>query len=436
MHERAGRQLSDRGAGRSLAGIAELTLPGLLEIPLDRIADATAVVCGAEAVSHAELHSRANRLARSLITRGVGPDRLAAVALPRTVDAVVAVLAVLKAGGAYLPVDPGSSAAEFSRVLAEFRPVCVLATTDAAPALPVAASAETVLWLDDPAIAAERAAQDDAPVRDEDRSARLAPQHLAYVLGCPGTAERLEGVAVQQRGVVALARWAGRYFGTETLSSVLMSSSLHCDASVFELFPALAVGGRVELVDDLASVAARGGWSGGLVSGTPPVLAGLLAAGADIDARSVVLSCENLPAPVRDEVLRCVPDPEIASVYGRPEVTVYSLARRAHGPRGQDSAPPGGAPLLGTGAHVLDASLRPVPAGVPGELYISGAGLARGYLGDAALTSARFVANPFDDGGTRMYRTGDVVCRTESGDVEHVGTLAAPPVPERAAVPS
>ncbi|WP_027927250.1 non-ribosomal peptide synthetase [Amycolatopsis benzoatilytica] len=390
----------------------DTSLIGLLEARAADRPDAVAVVCGDESMTYSELHERAARLARVLSGRGVGPETLVAVALPRTAEVVVALLAVLKAGGAYLPVDPGYPAERISFLFEDAAPVCVLTDSATGATLP---AGPLRLALDDPAVRAEWTAAEPfsgAPDLPADR--------LAYVIYTSGSTGRPKGVAVPQSTVADLVCWATEYFTAEQLASVLLSTSLNFDVSVFELFAPLAAGGSVELVENLTALVDRG-WSGGLVSGVPSVFAQVLSAGVDLSARSVVLAGEGLPARVFNQVREVVPGAEIANIYGPTEATVYCLEWRSAGDETLTRPALTGRPLANHQAYVLDARLRPVPPGVAGELYIAGAGLARGYLGRAALTGERFVANPFGASGERMYRTGDLVRWTATGDLEYLG---------------
>ncbi|WP_051124611.1 non-ribosomal peptide synthetase [Amycolatopsis benzoatilytica] len=394
----------------------DTTLAELLEAVAVPHSGRIAVRCGDESLTYAELHERANRLARVLVDRGVGPENLVAVALPRTVGTVVALLAVLKAGGAYLPVDPGYPAERISFLLSDAAPVCVL--TAGGMELPLRAG--NTLVLDDAEVQAEIARQSSAALSNADRRAPVSPDNLAYVIYTSGSTGRPKGVAIGQRGVVDLLCWAREYFSAEQLASVLLSTSLNFDVSVFELFAPLAAGGSVEVVENLTALVDRG-WSGGLVSGVPSVFAQVLSAGVDLSARSVVLAGEGLSARVFNQVRRTVPGAEIANIYGPTEATVYCLEWRSTGDEELTRAALTGRPLANHQAYVLDAGLRPVPTGVAGELYIAGAGLARGYLGRPGLTGERFVANPFSEDGERMYRTGDLVRWTAGGDLEYLG---------------
>ncbi|MFE2752934.1 amino acid adenylation domain-containing protein, partial [Actinosynnema sp. NPDC059335] len=452
-----------------------------------RTPDAVAVVGPDRTLTYAELDARADRLAVLLVERGVRPETLVAVSLPRTTDAVVALLAVLRAGGGYVPLDPGHPAERVAFVLDDTRPVCVLADSttadrlttalsrlDPAPADGMAANgtaangtaangsaangfavngiaadgspadheigtaaalatepaahhgvaagsgraggllAGRLVLLDDPAVA-ERLAWPVTPPTPE-----VHGGSLAYVIHTSGSTGRPKGVAVTRHGMANLVAWAADHFTAEELSSVLLATSLNFDVSVFELFTPLVVGGRVEVVENLTTLVERGGWTGGLVSGVPSVFAQVLAAGVELDARAVVLAGEGLPASVYNDVRAALPTARIDNIYGPTEATVYTLQWGTTSPEPLDGPAPTGRPLWNTRAYVLDAALRPVPPGTAGELYLAGESLARGYVGRAALTAERFVADPFGRGG-RLYRTGDLVRWSADGQLDYLG---------------
>jgi len=393
--------------------VPDTSLVTMLETRAARTPGATAVIAGAEALDYAELDARANRVARALISRGVGPEDLVAIALPRTADLVVAVWAVLKAGGAYLPIDPEYPTGRKEFLLADAKPVCVLADSATAATVP----AGSVLVLDSPQVRAELAAAPAGPVTGREPH----PDALAYVIHTSGSTGTPKGVGVSHRSAAELVSWAVERFGPERLSSVLLATSLNFDVSVFELFAPLAAGGTVEVVDDLTALVPRGGWSGGLISGVPSVFAHLLAAEPELDVSGAVLAGEALPARVLHQMHRAAPRAEIANLYGPTEATVYCLEWVSRG-AGEHTGPvPIGTPLPNTRAYVLDAALRPVPPGVVGELHIAGTGLARGYLNQPGRTAERFVPDPYGPPGSRMYRTGDLARRRRDGLLEFAG---------------
>ncbi|MCK7622569.1 non-ribosomal peptide synthase/polyketide synthase [Streptomyces sp. RS10V-4] len=401
----------------------DTSLPALLEAQAARTPDRTAVVCGGTRLDYAELNRRANRLARLLIGHGAGPETLVALALPRSADLLPVLWGVLKTGAGYLPVDPGYPAERLRFMLADAAPALVLTTRDTAGCLP-AGTAHLVL--DDPATAARLAGCPAGDLTDADRPRPLDPAHPAYVIYTSGSTGVPKGVVVTHASVAALAEWAATAFGPGGLSHVVASTSLNFDVSVFELLCPLLSGGTVEVVPDLPALADRpdpAPYRAGLLSGVPSVLSRMLARGAGaVTADTVVLAGEALPARTVRELRQAMPSAAVANIYGPTEATVYATAWFA-GPTPPDQAPPIGRPVARTRCYVLDDRLRPQPPGVPGELYLGGGGLARGYLRRPGLTATRFPADPFGPPGSRMYRTGDLVRWTAGGELEYLGRV-------------
>ncbi|MEV4617058.1 amino acid adenylation domain-containing protein, partial [Kitasatospora sp. NPDC049258] len=400
------------------------TVPELFEAQVRRTPDAVAVVCDGEELTYAELDARANRLARLLIDRGARPEDFVALSLPRSAGMLVAVLAVLKSGAAYLPVDPNYPADRIAYMLADARPT--LAVTVAATA--AVAGAVPLVVLDDPATEALLAARPGAAPTRGDRPAELLPEHPAYVIYTSGSTGRPKGVVVAHRNVAGLAAWAAAELGPERLSHVLAATSLNFDVSVFEMFGPLLSGGRIEIVRDVLALLEGGRegtgdgarWSGSLLSGVPSALAHLVGQGRlELDTRMVALAGEGLSAHTLDAIRAAAPGATVANVYGPTETTVYATAWYTD--TAAEAAPPIGRPIANTRVYVLDQGLRPVPAGVRGELFVAGAGLARGYLNRPDLTADRFLPDPFGGPGTRMYRTGDVVRWTPDGRLDYLG---------------
>jgi nonribosomal peptide synthetase DhbF len=424
---RPGRPVPQEWCGTTRS-VPSATLPQLFQEQVWRTPDATAVVCGLQAMSYTELNARANRLARFLVSLGAGPERLVAVALPRGLDLVVTAFAVLKSGAAYLPVDPGYPAERIGFMLADARPVAVLTTALVGQGLP---GGTPQVALDDPAILTAVSRLADGDLADADRLASLRPFSPAYVIYTSGSTGRPKGVVVEHRSVVGLLCWASAEFAAEELSKVLASTSLSFDVSVFEIFGPLVSGGSIEIVRDLLALADSSGqsWHGSLISAVPSALSEVLSVhGAKAQARTVVLAGEALTAHAIAAIRAALPGVRVRNIYGPTETTVYATAWRA-GEAGEpaggdaDDAPPIGRPVWNIRAHVLDDGLRPVPVGVAGELYLAGAQLARGYLNRPGLTAERFVACPFGGAGKRMYRTGDLARWNAVGELEYLGRV-------------
>ncbi|MDQ2815337.1 MAG: amino acid adenylation domain-containing protein, partial [Actinomycetota bacterium] len=396
-----------------------VTLAELFEQRAARAADAAAVVGGGTELTYAELNARANRLARYLVTLGAGPGRLVAIAMPRTAEMIIAVLAVLKAGAAYVPVDPGYPADRVAFMLAESGPVAVVTTGAVAVSLPGGLPS---LVLDDPATAAVLAG-----LGGENLPAAAGPRDVAYVIYTSGSTGRPKGVMVEHAGAVSLAGWAVAAFGEAELSRVLGSTSLSFDVSVFEIFGTLAAGGCLEVVPNLLALAERGTdgpWRGSLISAVPSALAQVLAVpGVAAEAKVAALCGEALTGPVVEVIRAAMPGARIENIYGPAEATVYATTYVVPRDGKPAAGPPIGRPIWNTRMYVLDEGLGLVPPGVAGELYIAGAGLARGYLGRPGLTAERFVGCPFGGPGERMYRTGDLArwAGPGGGQLEYLG---------------
>ncbi|MER5883790.1 amino acid adenylation domain-containing protein [Streptomyces sp. NPDC001941] len=391
------------------------SLPELFEAQVARSPQALAVVSGGVELSYGELDARANQLARHLQGVGVGPDALVGVCLERGVESVVALLAVVKAGGAYLPVDPSYPADRVAYMLDDARPVAVIASTDTVGVVSV--SDTRLVVIDDERTVAAIAEHDGGAL-----GVAIELEHPAYVIYTSGSTGRPKGVVVEHRSVAALLGWAAAEFSGEDFRRVLVSTSFNFDVSVFELFGPLVCGGSVEVVGDLLALAdsASGIGDVSLVSGVPSAFAQMVAAG-DIQARprTVVLAGEALTADAVAGIRTAIPGARVANIYGPTEATVYATAWYAGSE--VEGLVPIGRPIANARAYVLDGGLSPVPAGVPGELYLAGAGLARGYLNRPELTGERFVADPFSSSGGRLYRTGDVVRWNQDGEIEYLG---------------
>ncbi|MEO7195211.1 MAG: amino acid adenylation domain-containing protein, partial [Pseudonocardiaceae bacterium] len=406
-----------------------LALPELMQAAVARTPDAQAVIFRAEtgeaeSISFAELGSRANRLAGLLIGLGAGPERIVALALPRSVEIIVAQLAVAKAGAAFLPIDPAYPTERIAFMLDDARPVLVLTQTALAAGLPSHAAGR-VLILDDPDTVAAVAAMADRAPTDTDRTTPLSLTHPAYVIYTSGSTGRPKGVVVSHAGLAGFAAAEAEHFRVGPGDRVLQFASPSFDASVLELCMSLPVGAALVvpppgplLGEELAEVLARHGVTHALIP--PAALATVpdeVAATGLPEFRTVIVGGE---ACTVDLVTRWAPGRRMINAYGPTESTVVATWSQALMP---GKVPPIGRPIPNTRSYVLDGVLRPVPVGVPGELYLAGAGLARGYLNRPGLTAARFVANPYGVPGSRMYRTGDLVRWTVDGELLFVGRV-------------
>ncbi|MFF0740409.1 non-ribosomal peptide synthase/polyketide synthase [Streptomyces sp. NPDC004111] len=394
------------------------TLPELFQAQVARTPDAIALVCDDSQVSYADLDARANRLARLLATHGSGPERLVALALPRSTDLIVAVLAVLKTGGAYLPLDPDHPADRIAHLLADARPALLVTTEAVQPAGTVPR-----LVLDDPHTTALLDGLPADDLDDTERHGPLLPAHPAYVIYTSGSTGRPKGVAVTHQGVVnylARARHAHPHLG----GSTLLHASMAFDLGVTALYGALTSGGRLHIVTwDETLPTALADHDITFLKATPSHLAFLQTLpGNWAPTGRLMLGGEPLHTAQLQQWHRDHPDVPVVNHYGPTETTVGCTDHLVDPceDSGRGTVPIG-RPMWNTQIYVLDRALRPVAPGTPGELYVAGAQLARGYLHRPALTAERFVANPFGAPGRRMYRTGDLARWTADGRLEHLG---------------
>ncbi|MFD7032576.1 amino acid adenylation domain-containing protein [Streptomyces sp. NPDC059917] len=389
--------------------------------------DVPAVIAGDTVLSHAELHARADRLARLLISRGVGPETFVGLALPRTADFVVALLAVLKAGGGYLPLDLEYPPERLRFMVEDARPVCVLTTLEGADRAPGApdGTGPGPLVLDAPDTLAELAALAATTVTDADRTAALTGSHPAYVIHTSGSTGRPKGVVVPHAALAHFLGMQREVLGLRPADRLVAVTTVSFDIHVLEIHTPLLTGATIVLADrdtvrEPAALAALvDAHRPAVMQATPSLWHALLEDGrpAALADTRVLVGGEALPAALAERLARTAR--AVTNVYGPTEATVWATSAELDADH--RGVPGIGLPFWNTRAQVLDAALRPVPPGRTGELYLSGGQLARGYLGRPALTSQRFTADPFGPAGTRMYRTGDLVRRDAAGRLEFVG---------------
>nr|WP_244224482.1 non-ribosomal peptide synthetase [Corallococcus sicarius] len=402
---------NDTGSG----GPADACLHTLVERQAAITPDAVAVVSGDVALTYRELDQRANRLAWQLRGLGVGPEVRVGLCAERNAELVVAVLGILKAGGAYVPLDPAYPPQRLAFMLEDAKPRVLVGQRALLDSLP---SVDVVRVVLDEAHGSA-AESGHAPVSG------TAPDHLAYVLFTSGSTGRPKGVALEHRSAVAFLRWTARAFASDELAGVLASTSLNFDLSVFELFAPLTRGGAVIMARnalELPSLPAAQRVT--LINTVPSAMAELVRANAVPDSvRTVNLAGEPLANSLVQALHEAAPGVErVLNLYGPTEDTTYSTWALA--PRGATREPTVGRPLDGTRAYVLDALGQPVPQGVAGELYLGGAGLARGYFDRPDLTAERFVPDPFSQQpGARLYRTGDRVRWLPEGVLQYQGRI-------------
>ncbi|WP_156750115.1 non-ribosomal peptide synthetase, partial [Mycobacterium sp. E2479] len=383
-----------------------VSIPALFDQHVARAPETVAIRFGGRSMSYRELDAASNRLAHLLIARGAGPGECVALHLPRSAEAVVAILAVLKTGAAYLPIDPSTPGARIRFVLEDAAPIA---------AITIAALAERldhpdiqVIDIDDPAVETQPKMAPPAP----------APGDIAYLIYTSGTTGVPKGVAITHRNVTELL--SALDAGLPRAGVWALCHSLAFDVSVWEIFGALLRGGRVVVVPEEVTRSPQDFHElliderVNVLTHTPSALAALTP--RHLDVAALVVVGEACPVEVAD---RWAPGRVMVNAYGPTETTMCVAISAALTP-GLESVPIG-TPVAGAALAVLDAWLRPVPAGVVGELYVAGAGVGVGYVGRASLTASRFVACAFGGSGQRMYRTGDLVCWRADGQLEYVG---------------
>ncbi|HEX8150236.1 MAG TPA: amino acid adenylation domain-containing protein [Pyrinomonadaceae bacterium] len=384
-----------------------------------RTPDAVAVAFGGETLTYAELDARAERLAAVLRGEGVGPDVLVGIMLERSAEMVVALLGVLKAGGAYLPLDPAQPTERVAYMLTDAAATVLLTQGDAADALP--AHGARVIRLDE--ARGGQTPQAHAP-------ARVTPSNLAYVIYTSGSTGRPKGVMIPHHGLVNYLVWCVEAYGVAEGAGSPVHSPVGFDLTVTSLFAPLLAGGRAEMlpeeggVESLADALRREGQFS-LVKLTPShleVLERSLGEGEGCAPRAFVIGGEALKAESLAPWRRRAPHTRLFNEYGPTETVVGCCVHEVAPADVPGGVVPIGRPIANTRLYVLDEHLMPVPVGVAGELYVGGAGVARGYLNRPALTAERFVPDPFSgEPGARLYRTGDVVRHTAEGVLEYVG---------------
>lgn len=386
------------------------TAPALFEAAAAAVPDRPAVAMGSTTLTYAELNGQANRLARRLVANGVGPERLVALAMPRSIEFAVAMLAVHKAGGAYVPVDPDYPEERRRHMLADAAAHCLLCLPEQD-----VAGAPVVMSV-------EREQGRSAPnLDDRDRLGPLLPDHPAYVIFTSGSTGQPKGVVVTHRGIPNLA---ADYVSRQNLlpdSRLLAFASPSFDAAVAEFWPIWLAGACLVLApprdlipgEPLARLVRDQHISH--VTLPPSALPPLEEAGGLPAGLTLLVAGEACPAPVAKRWAR---DRVMINAYGPTEVTV---AVTASDPLTGEDTPPIGRPITGVRTYVLDDRLRVVPDGDVGELYMTGPGLARGYLRRPAATAERFLPDPFGSPGERMYRTGDRVRMRIDGQLVFVG---------------
>ncbi|RLK56031.1 enterobactin synthetase component F [Stenotrophomonas rhizophila] len=407
--EEAQRYLYDINA--TAHPVPEVSLAALITARMHRTPEAVAVVFGTQQLTYAALEQRSRALALQLQAQGVGREARVVVALPRSLELIIALVAVLRAGGAYLPVDLAHPDERLARILRSAEPACVLALEQDRVRFPGTAVLPPSQWQH-----ASDAALGTAP----------APADAAYVIYTSGSTGEPKGVLIEHRAIVNRLEWMREHYAFQPDDRILQKTPATFDVSVWEFFLPLISGATLMVAppeahrDPLALAALIREHAITTLHFVPAMLAAFLAAPAarGLQLRRVFTSGEALDAALRDRFHATV-HAELHNLYGPTEAAVDV----SFWPASRDDTSalvPIGHPVWNTRLYVLDARMQPLPPGVAGDLYLGGVQLARGYLGRADLTAERFLADPFVPGG-RLYRTGDVARWREDGAVEYLG---------------
>ncbi|WP_420312375.1 non-ribosomal peptide synthase/polyketide synthase [Streptomyces sp. YS-B37] len=400
--------------------VPALTWPRMFADQVAARPDETALIHEDVRLTYAELDARASKLAHALVARGAGPEQVVALAVPRSADMIVAEVAVLKSGAAYLPVDTDYPADRIAYMLADARPVCLVTTAEIAPDLPPDLDP---LVLDAPGTLAELAAY---PAQGPSTADELTTAHAAYVIYTSGSTGRPKGTVLSHAGVAKLVATQQERFGIGPHSRVLQFASPSFDVAFWDLCLGLLSGGCLVVVPadrrvpgaPLADYANEHGITFMIL---PPALLAAMPEDVRLPPEATLLAGTERVSP--ELVGRYARGRMMFNAYGPTEATTNSTLGLCDPDTPPGTIVPIGVPDPGTRAYVLDDRLRPVPAGVTGELYLGGAGLARGYLGRPALTAERFIADPFGEPGERLYRTGDLVRWKADGRLEFHGRV-------------
>ncbi|WP_346765427.1 amino acid adenylation domain-containing protein [Rhodococcus sp. 105337] len=403
--------------------VPESTLLDRFDAQVAASPDAVAVVFEGESLTYAQFDARVNRLARYLISRGVGPEATVGLAVRRSLDLLVGMYAIVRAGGGYVPIDPDHPADRIRHVLDIADPVCLVTTARDGFEVPSGVDVETmeIDRLDLAGVSAER-------IGDEERRDALRPDNTAYAIFTSGSTGKPKGVAVTHRAIVNQIDWMLHEFAMTSEDVYFQKTATTFDVSLWGFFMPLSVGAKLVLATPdghrdpiyLSEVIAREKVT---ITDFVPSMLTVFAAHAAAEScstlREIFVIGEALPPETVDGVRR-ISAAGIDNLYGPTEAAVSATFWQAPS-EGSVDVVPIGEPEWNVQVYVLDGRLRPVPAGVPGELYLAGVQLARGYVRRPDLTSDRFVANPFGPAGDRMYRTGDLVRWSSDGELEYIG---------------
>ncbi|MDS0527391.1 amino acid adenylation domain-containing protein [Clostridium sp. SHJSY1] len=393
-------------------------LSALFEKKVAEYPELTALVCGDTTLNYRELNSRVNRLANLLVDKGLGPEKIVALALPRSIEMVVSMLAVIKTGAAYLPIDLDFPAERIEFMLNDAKPLCMITSEVASLKIPDN-TVEFKIEIDSKDMIELLESYSDSNVQVT-REAIHTPAYIIYTSGSTG---KPKGVVVRSEGLINFLLSMENQFKLTKEDRFLAVTTISFDISALEIFLPLISGASLiiaekETVKDpeaLTDIIVEKNIT--LMQATPTLWHALVTNyPSRLQGIRVLVGGEVLPIDLADKLhqLGC----EVTNLYGPTETTIWSSSITLDSE--ETGVPSIGAPIWNTQMYVLDNALQPVPVGVEGDLYIAGTGLARGYLGRPALTAERFVANPYGSKGSRMYRTGDRVCWQPDGTLDYI----------------
>ena len=393
---------------------SEDCLHQLFEAQAEKTPEAIALVCGDERLTYSELNTRANQLAHHLQRLGIGPEDRVGVCLRRTPSMLIAILGTLKAGAAYTPLDPAYPQHRLGFILQDAGAAVLLTQNELVPMLPQTDSRVVCVDSDWQVIARE---DQSNPV------STVTPQNIGCVIYTSGSTGVPKGVSIQHCSTVMFLHWAIASFDKQDLAAVLASTSICFDLSVFEMFAPLCSGGKVVLVENALHLPDLAAADVTLVNTVPSAMTELVRLRAiPPSVRTINLAGEPLMNSLVQDIYQQGSVKQVLNLYGPSEDTTYSTFAQAT--KGAKEEPSIGRPIANTEVYLLDRFSQLVPVGVPGELHLGGAGLARGYLNRASLTAEKFVPNPFSrEPGARLYKTGDLARYQSDGTIQFLGRI-------------
>ncbi|GAA6624132.1 amino acid adenylation domain-containing protein [Scytonema sp. NUACC26] len=387
----------------------------LFEQEVERTPNSIAVVFENQQLTYRELNNQANRVAHYLQKLGVKPEVLVGICMERSLSMVVGLLGILKAGGAYLPLDPAYPKERLAFMLADAQVTVLLTKQSLTEKLPT--DGLRVVCLD---THWEKIGDESS----KNSLSKINSDNLAYAIYTSGSTGKPKGVAIEHRSASALLGWAKKFFSIEVLAGVLATTSICFDLSVFEIFVPLSYGGKIILVENALHLPTSSqALEVTLINTVPSVITELLSVdGIPDSVHTINLAGEPLQNKLVQQLYKKDNIQQVVNLYGPSEDTTYSTFALLQ--KGSNDIPPIGCPIANTEIYLLDRYLQPVPVGVPGELYIGGTGLARGYLNRSELTALKFIPNPFSKKlGARLYKTGDLARYRGDGTLEFLGRI-------------